>query len=369
MTVRRFVAGGAAVLLFLPAFAAPPTALLLAAAAAVALGAAVLPWSPERPGRAACGAFAVSWLVDAVYAGEPGLVLLWLPVELAGLLVLTGRLLRCAPGRRVAVLGALAVLTCVATPLRFSLRHPPDLLGGSVLMAAATLFPVGCAVGVGCYLRALDERRRTAVLRARREQRLAVAADLHDFVAHELTGMVVEAQAAQTGPYDEKETRELLARLAESGSRALDSMDHTLRALRAAEDDDGAALVRRGLHELPDLVGRFGHPAVLDVRDEGLRLAPAADDAAHRVAVEALTNVRRHAPHAGRVTVTVAPGDGTLTLTITDDAPPRARVRRTDGGTGLAALAERVRLCDGTFEAGRTADGWTVKATLPTTAP
>ncbi|OEV23300.1 hypothetical protein AN219_26500, partial [Streptomyces nanshensis] len=66
--------------------------------------------------------------------------------------------------------GLLAVLTTLALPLRFTLRKPGAGADDVVVMVLVTLLPVVCAVGVGGYLRSADNRRRRAVLRARREQ-------------------------------------------------------------------------------------------------------------------------------------------------------------------------------------------------------
>lgn len=88
--------------------------------------------------------------------------------------------------------------------------------------------------------RAQDRHRAEEIDRARREQRRQAARDLHDFVAHEVTGILLETQAARVAEYDETRTRELLERLEAAGQRALASMDDTLRLLREPDSRTGA---------------------------------------------------------------------------------------------------------------------------------
>ncbi|USA01969.1 hypothetical protein NCG97_16920 [Streptomyces lydicamycinicus] len=102
-------------------------------------------------------------------------------------------------------------------------------------------------------------------------------------------------------------------------------------------------------------------------------LSREAEDTAYRVVLEALTNVRRHAPRAGRVEVRAArSADGAVEVSVTDGAPagalpraPREPGGRPGGGTGLAALAERVGAVGGVLEAGPYGQGWRVSCRLP----
>nr|WP_240929859.1 histidine kinase [Streptomyces coryli] len=206
-------------------------------------------------------------------------------------------------------------------------------------------------------------------------QRLQVAADLHDFVAHELTGIVVEAQSAQwTGDLGADETRELLARVEAAGVRALESMDRTVQSLRA----DAPPTQAYGLADLSRLVEQYAAPGP-DARVE-LRMEPGlagtlprlVDDAAYRVVVEALTNVRRHAGGVSRVAVTVVravgPGGGPAVEVVVanNGVPVRAMApARPGGGTGLAGLALRVEALGGELDWGPGQGGWRVRALLP----
>ena len=227
-----------------PALIAPPAGWVLATAAAVATAVALIRWPLRRVSlaHAALGTAALSALVDVVYPGPAGLALFWILFELPALLLLLGRVTRSVPDRLVVVTATACAVAALLLPLRFTLRNDGPALERSIIMVALTLFTVAGAAGIGGYLRSQDKRRIRAVADARRDQRLRVAADLHDFVAHEVTGIVLEAQAAQWEPLDAEQARTLLARIEAAGLRALDSMDHTVQTLRdVGGDGDRAA--------------------------------------------------------------------------------------------------------------------------------
>lgn len=375
--------GAAAAAMLLPALVSPPGAWLPAVMAALALAVAISVWpvGPVSLARAAAGLAVLSLAADTVSFGKAGLALLWLPFEAVALLVLLERVVRHVPGPRVGLAGALTGAALVLLPLRFTLHAPQTGLRESVFLAALAFVPAAGATGVGLYLRSLDRRRADAVALARREQRLEVARDLHDFVAHEVTGIVLEAQAAQLGEDGGPvEHRALLHRIEQAGLRALDSMDRTVATLREGDGRTGEPPPTRphGLADLPELLDRFGSMAAAEVtlslEDEVAgALSREAEDTAYRVVLEALTNVRRHAPRAGRVEVRAARStDGAVEVSVTDGAPagalpraPREPGGRPGGGTGLAALAERVGAVGGVLEAGPYGQGWRVSCRLP----
>lgn len=387
-TDRRTRAGAwAAVLLVLPAPATPLVTLFVVVPTVLAVLAAV----DVRPLRRLPLPLAVSMVTAASFLGDVGFLLIregwtearwalpWMPFELAALLVLSARVVRRAPVRPAVVLGVLSGAAAVALPLRFSLRESPAAPEQSVLgVLCAALLALGAA-GIGLRRRAQDRRRAEEIDRARREQRLQVARDLHDFVAHEVTGILLETQAARLAEYDETRTRELLERLEAAGQRALASMDDTLRVLR---DPDSRTDSRteppptrvRGLGDLAALVRRFEESG--GVRTT-LALAPGlagtlpgeVEDAAYRLVIEALTNVRRHASGARLVTVEVTREASRVRIAVGDDGGVRPAgdvpAPRADGGTGLAALTERFTGLRGRVEAGPGPQGWTVVGVLP----
>ncbi|WP_380281495.1 sensor histidine kinase [Kitasatospora purpeofusca] len=394
--LRRPVGVAAAVAVLLPVVLAHPgqraAALLPAVLAAVAALAAAAPWPWRRVtlAGAAGGVAALSLLLDLLYSGPYRLPAFWLPFEWTALLVLAGRVARRTRGRWAGVVGALAVAAVVAVPLRWTLRQPDSAWSGSVAVVLVSLLPLTLVVGVCLYLRVLDARRERAVVRARREQRLEVARGLHDFVAHEITGIVLEAQAGQLPGQGPEETAALLRRLEEAGLRALDSMDAMVGALREPRGDGegvhtpvGAVGATRvyGLGDLPELVERFGRTgptrARLEAAPEAVGLLTGeAEAAAYAAVLEALTNVRRHAPGAAEAVVRVevrAGGDvAAVIVSVSDDGASGSGVRGLlrrrpgSGGTGLVALAERLAAHGGTLEAGplRPA-GWRTGCELP----
>ncbi|MFJ9948752.1 sensor histidine kinase [Kitasatospora sp. NPDC091207] len=362
-------------------------ALLVAVTAALAVASAILPWPVGRvalAGAAAAAAVA-SLALDAAYSGPYRLPAFWLPVEWSALLVLLGRATRRVRGRWAGPVGAVAGLAVLLVPLRFTLRVPDAGWTGSLVAVLFSVLPVAGVAGAGLYLRALDTRREGAVIGARREQRLEVARGLHDFVAHEITGIVLEAQAGQLPGAGPEETAALLRRLEEAGLRALDSMDAMVGALRDPQVDETGqgravgATRMHGLADLPELVGRFTTTgttrATLDsAPDTAGLLSPEGEATGYAVVLEALTNVRRHAPGAAAVVVRVAIGpDGrSVELSVTDDGgrgrgPKGLRRRRQgSGGTGLAGLAERVAAQGGALDAGPyRPPGWRTRCVLP----
>ncbi|WP_432980688.1 sensor histidine kinase [Dactylosporangium sp. CA-233914] len=305
--------------------------LVVSITAMLAVAAAIRPALFALPITAALGSLAVT----LIYRGPPQPPGLWLPFEFTPLLVLQARLLRRAPAGRAALAGAMIALAATLLPLRVTLNQPQHRLDGSILLAASAFALTVAAAGLGLFLRAGDTRRARSLAAARRAQRLELARDLHDLVAHEVTGIVVEAQAAQLAPAPDS-----YARIESAGQRALAAMDDLIAALRATSADDAPARVH-GLADLPGVVSRFGSSATLSIAP-GVQLPPEAGTAAYHVVIEALTNVRRHAPTGARVTVTLSP---TGVLTVTDRADtsdlPISAPRDTVTLPGISEMSER----------------------------
>ncbi|MFF0411810.1 sensor histidine kinase [Kitasatospora sp. NPDC004745] len=293
----------------------------------------------------------------------PGLLGL---AELAALLLAVVLTLRSADGPRSAAAAWTACGAVGLWPSRFEAVDGPmgalDLFGfGSMLSLPAVL--------IGLYLRGLDGARLRAVAEARRAQRLELAHDLHDFVAHDVSGMVAQAQAgAYLATIDPARAAEMFERIEQAGQRALASLDRTVQLLRTEEGAGRAP--QPGLTELREVAAQFVLSGGAEVRLE-LPEDPIPREVAgtvHRIVVEALTNVRRHAPTARTVDVRALRASGRLELTVTSDgrgAAPGGRPRR-GGGSGLSGLAARVEALGGSFEAGpHGVRSWRVAAVLP----
>ncbi|MER6998577.1 histidine kinase [Streptomyces sp. NPDC000410] len=293
----------------------------------------------------------------------------WSLAGLALLLPLLALVARWSPARSGSSAGVLGIVAVALWPAPLMRDQ-----GGSWLeacgAAAFWALPALGAVAVGGHLRRQAARTRRAVRDARRDQQLELARDLHDFVAHDVSAIVVQAQAARfVAGTDPRQAVRALERIEAAGLSALDSMDRTVHALREA--GGGLAAPAPGLGALAELVGRF-EGGVLEAEEEALgALSREADTAAYRVAVEALTNVRRHAPGAHTVRVALRRSPAGIELAVANTAPPRgprnrlARRRHT-GGTGLTGLRERVEAAGGTLGAGPAdGGGWRVSAVFP----
>lgn len=339
-------------------------------ASAVALGGAF--WWRRRAAVlvASAAAAAVVSLVDtAAYRGPGGNeVAAWLLVETLFLLFVLAQVVRRPPVRVSASVGALVFAAITLSPLRIGLRFtPPAPAWEIVVVCGSCALLASVAVAVGGYLRWLDR----SVIAARREQRIQLARDLHDWVTHEMTGIVLEAQAGRLAVHDPVETARTLTHIEEAGVRGLDAMDRTLRLLRDAGEASVAGSERLPtLAEVRDVAHRFSArtPARVEVEiDDGLDpVRPETVTTVHRVVLESLTNVRRHAATASLIRIRVAREESGLLVSVTDDGRRSAPRTRPGGGTGLAGLAERVEAVGGTLTCGPTVPaGWAVRAVLP----
>ncbi|KQV24084.1 MULTISPECIES: sensor histidine kinase [unclassified Kitasatospora] len=281
-------------------------------------------------------------------------------VELVGLLALVTVTVRTGRGR-VATAGLAVALLC--WPLRYA--APVEGWQQVGLLGFGAVGALGAAL-VGGYLWSLDGLRHREVAAARRAEQLELAHDLHDFVAHDVSGMVALAQAGGFLAAGHPEQAEVFRRIEQSGQQALASLDRTVQLLRTEEAARRAP--QPGLAELPALAERFTATGAAEVRLD-LPERPVGREVGatvHRIVVEALTNVRRHAPGARVILVTLRHIEGNqLVLTVADDGGAVEHQARRRGGHGLTALAARVEALDGTLHAGRTEQGWQVTVTLP----
>ncbi|MFD7257333.1 sensor histidine kinase [Streptomyces sp. NPDC059874] len=293
----------------------------------------------------------------------------WMLLWVCLLLPLLGLVARWSPVRSGTVAGTLGVAAVALwpVPLVWETGSWLEACGAAAFWAMPAL---GAALAGG-YLRRQAGRLRRAVRDARRDQQLELARDLHDFVAHDVSAIVVRAQAARfVAAGDPGQAVLALERIEAAGLSALASMDRTVHALQEAADRPLAPVP--GLAQLPGLVERFEGGALDADPAVAGELSREADTTAYRVAVEALTNVRRHAPGAAEVRVSVRRAGADIELSVANSAPARGAGgllglgRRRRGGTGLAGLRGRVEAAGGTLRAGASADGgWLVSAVFP----
>lgn len=284
--------------------------------------------------------------------------------ELLALAFLIAEVLRRCPLRTASIVTAVAAVAIVSSPIQR--MDDPSEATFAVLCALGW----GGAVGIGFLLRDAETRRQAALEEVRAAERMELARELHDVVAHHVTGIIVAAQAAavvaKTRP---EEVDNALAAIEAAGSDALAAMRRMVSVLRG--DQEAARTPGAELGELPKLVERFDPERRL-VRlktDPGLEHAvlPAGVAATgYRVVQEALTNVRRHAPAATTVEVDVRMRDGALLVSVRNDGVSPTRQSSSGGGFGLAGMSERIAALGGSLTAGPTEPGvWTVSARLP----
>ncbi|MFF5206481.1 sensor histidine kinase [Streptosporangium sp. NPDC000396] len=340
------------------------------AAAFLALAMMIVAFVPRVPPAwpaAAAGAISVAITVAHPLAGWHGGTVPWVLVEVPPLLVLTLMAARRAPVPQAVVSAGLAG-SAVALMLVRAL-WPGDLAFAAGACAGWSLLAIAAA-GAGLYARMLDNGRRRAVAEAKRAQRLTLARDLHDFVAHDVSGILVQAQAAQLvpGPLPPQVT-DALRRIEEAGQRALAAMDRTVQMLHEAEEaGPGTAEPLPGVDGLEQLVDGYSPSVRVDLAvDPGLERGLSQETSAtvYRVVTEALTNVRRHAPEAISVAVTVTRVGESVRVRVDDDGGGHSEAAGR-GGFGLVGLTERVEVLGGSLSAGPESGGWRVEALLPT---
>jgi signal transduction histidine kinase len=239
-----------------------------------------------------------------------------------------------------------------------------------------SLFSALCAAAViaaGTYLRVVESTRRRALDTVRAEQRAEFARDLHDFIAHHVTGIVVQAQGARyVAEQDPQRVILALERIEQAGAETMASMRRMVGVLRDPDAPPDAPLAPlAGVADLGGLLDGFndsGGPVCrLHVDGELGGLPVEISTSAYRVVMEALTNIRQHASAARAVDVWVRRTPDWLLIRVANDgAVARGAGARDRHGYGLVGLTERVRAVGGRITAGPGAGtGWVVDAALP----
>ncbi len=303
----------------------------------------------------AVSAFAVGHAMPSLYSDTT----LQGPGVLLAALILSFTIGRHLSARRATVAAAIFTVGVVLHELR---AVEGGVAGAAFFwLLAATVF-----LG-GRYVRRHQEAQRleAEIERAVADERARIARELHDIVSHNVSVMVVQAEAAgEVLPKDPQRVAMPLETIQTSGREALSEMRRMLGVLR----EDGRApdlAPRAGLGQLDELAARVRSGGLeVDLRlERSAAVSPGLELAAFRVVQEALTNVIRHA-HARRVAVLVRDVDGRLEVEVTDDG--RGMNGSAGAGHGLAGMRERVRLFGGHLEAGdRDGGGFRIHATFP----
>jgi signal transduction histidine kinase len=191
-------------------------------------------------------------------------------------------------------------------------------------------------------------------------ERARVARDMHDVLAHSLSALALQLEAARLLARDRGGDAEVVAAIETAHRLAAGGLDEARRSIAALRGDE-----LPGPEGLTALVGAFGERATLTVSGEPRALSSEARLAVYRTAQEALTNVRRHSA-ADRVEVALVYADDGTTLTVADHGPGApVLVGRGASGYGLTGMRERAELLGGRLRADATDDGFRVELWLP----
>jgi signal transduction histidine kinase len=254
------------------------------------------------------------------------------------------------------------VLTCAAL-LATSLPH---LLHPGGIVVAVPVFVAVWALGAtfGMHRRHLrlqlelhDRLRRAQVRRAELElvdQRVRIARELHDVVAHGMSVITVQAGFAGLVADDPEEVRSALGSIETTGRQTLSEMRTLLEVLRDGSEHNEPTLApaprMENLDALLERTREAGVEVILTRRGTIPALPALIELNAYRIVQEALTNVVKHAGPV-RATVHLQCDDNRLTITVRDDGPstPEGSV---EPGHGITGMLERARIVGGTLRAG-----------------
>ncbi len=237
-----------------------------------------------------------------------------------------------------------------------------DVLRQRRLTIETTIAEADARIRIAEASRAEEVRRHVA------EERLRIARELHDVVAHRMAVVNVQAGVAahlvRTRP---DEAEEALAIVRSSARTVLDELAGILNVLRTADDPAAPVEPAPQLGDLPALVASF-HDAGLEVVWETsgapAPLAPSVEAALYRTAQEALTNAHKHGD--GKAHLSIAHTDHGVELTVTNRS---THLESTQRGFGLVGMRERVLAAGGTLLAEPRGDEFRVEAHLPAGGP
>jgi signal transduction histidine kinase len=361
---------GTALFLTLPANGLPRGTLVLGYALVLLH---TLPIALRRP-------FPLAVLVTCVASGL-AFASLGLPPIGLGLAILVAAYSVAAYGGRWPALAGLAAaaagsLAIQLTPGRF---QNPTPVTNTLIIGAAWL--LGYFVGVRrAYIAELEERtaeleraREELAGRAVAEERLRLARELHDVVAHSMSVIAVQSGVgAHVAKAQPEEAAKALAAIEAASRAALEELRRLLGVLRRDSEPQGELAPVPGLADLDGLlaeVGKAGLAVRLRVEGTPAPLPAGVDLSAYRIVQEALTNVVKHAGPA-LAQVVVGYHDQEVTVEVTDDGRGAA-AQAGDGraGHGLIGMRERVAAFGGDLQAGpRPGGGFRVAARLPLAA-
>src|ERR687889_21587 len=313
-------------------------------------------WRRTHPLVAVAVSFGTFTILDSVriLTGSQGALL----SSMSAALILAYALFRWGSGREAASgLGVILVW--------LPITHVADHMSLWARVADYALFLFAAALGAAIRYR--QKVRIRDIDQAKAREREQLARELHDTVAHHVSGIAIQAQAGRAVAASHPERAvEALAIIEHAATRTLTELRAIVGVLRATQDTEFAP--QPGVAEVEQLAtdGRTRTCVKVTLSGQFDDLSPAVGAAIYRLAQESITNARRHARHATQVTVAVTGDADQVRLTIDDDGS--AAGGRAPAGYGLVGMRERASLLGGTFHAGPAAErGWRVEAVLPRT--
>lgn len=209
----------------------------------------------------------------------------------------------------------------------------------------------------------LEEARDDQARAAATEERTRIARDLHDVLAHSLSGLSIQLEAARKIASGTEAPDELRAAVDRAAKLAKEGLVEAREAVGALRRDD------LSLERLPELVEQFrrdlGLTVTYSVRGEPRPVDGEVGLTLYRVTSESLTNVVRHASGA-TTAVSLVFAKGEIRLEVTDGGGSPSALSAEGGGWGLVGLRERLKRLGGDLVAGPQGSGWSVVASVPT---
>ena len=337
----------------------PGVALLLVAVACL-----VLAWRRRAPvtvlaiSTAAVAAYSLLGFVNGAVLVAPILALYTVATQVST---------RRAVVAAVVTLGILLTVTAANNPAGHISGGGFDIIP---FMVAAALFAGIAVANRNAYVASIRDRAEQDARRRLDEERLRIARELHDVVAHTMATINVQAGvAAHVLPTQPEAAADSLQAIKTASKEGLRELRAILNVLRQADDADPTQPAP-GTAQLEDLIAgarRAGLETTFAVTGDPVPLPSAVDLAAYRIIQESLTNTIRHAGPA-TAAVSLRYGRDELRIDVTDTGRGQPVLAGNGGGHGLAGMRERAAAVGGTVEAGPgPAGGFRVAARLPLT--
>lgn len=205
-----------------------------------------------------------------------------------------------------------------------------------------------------------------------RAERERIADELHDGIAHDLTLILFHARALPIQP-DEAGRQVSLATIEDSAEQALTSIQALLSFMKDSKIEPAEVFAIRydghlvdAVSSLGSLLKKAGIPTRVTASPGPLGISRTEERLLTETAIEAVTNVIKHAPKSQSVNIVVTKQDGRVELTVKNVASVDSDTQDEHaGGRGLNRARQRLAECNGNLEAARIPEGWALRATIP----